>query len=400
MVNLPRFAPDLIAWRGENSPLSVFRFEFTNRPCRLIRELRQFATGELPTKGTVLKATLKPPSNFDKAALLLKRLAPSSLAKVLESFGPEQASKLRSVMDTLAKRPDFAVLSEQVLQEFRELQQDIQATVDEATRWSEAVLPLHPKVAVDPSQSSAQPAPLEAATPVENTTSTDTSGSEPLQELQSVSAAVMATVLMRESPRVMALVLKQLTAEVSSRVLGQLPTEIRQQTFVLMADKTQINPVVVQSVLRSIANGCRHVDPAVASQADSRFSNLLNLLQKLEREERIRLIEVLSEHDPELSKQIDDAMYDYADLMRIEDRSVQKILSQLEQKTVALAIKTAPEDLREKVMRNLSERVRGMLTEEMELLGTVPTAKADPARREIADAIRSLDKEGSLVWME
>ncbi len=348
----------------------------------------------------MLKATLKPPSNFDKAALLLQRLAPSSLVKVLEMVSPDQANKLRSVMDTLAKRPDFAVLSEQVLQEFRELQQDVQAAVDDSTLLRGMRSPPPPKVAVDPPQSSAQHVPSEAATSVENATATDTSECDPLQELQSVSAAVMAAVLMRESPRVVALVLKQLAAEVSSRVLGQLPTEIRQQTFVLMADKTQINPHVVQSVLRAIANGCRHVDPAVASQTDSRFSNLLNLLQKLEREERIRLIEVLSEHDPELSKQIDDAMYDYTDLMRIEDRSVQKILSQLEQKTVALAMKTAPEDFREQVMRNLSERVRGMLTEEMELIGTVPNAKADPARREIAEAIRGLDKEGSLVWME
>ena len=353
------------------------------------------------TKGTVLSPTLKPPTNIDKAALLLKRLAPPSLIKILEIIGPEHAKRLNAVMADISKRPDFAVLSEQVLQEFRELQQEVRDSVGNSpllTRMQAGVSavaalsnspPATNEQSASADDASTAPAPV-AIVHFEN----------PLQELQATPVAIMSIVLQREPPSVMALVLKQLTPEVTSRVMELLPPEVRQQTFLLLTGTKQVNPVVVQGILKTIAQACRAVDPAAAEQGDTRSQDLVNLLQKFEREERLRLIDVLNESDPELAKQIDDLLYDFTDLLRIEDRSVQKILSQLEQRTVALAIKTAPEDLMQKVMKNLSERVRGMLAEEMELLGVVPNAKADPARREIADAIRTQDKEGTLVWLE
>jgi len=65
-----------------------------------------------------------------------------------------------------------------------------------------------------------------------------------------------------------------------------------------------------------------------------------------------------------------------------------------------MALKTASDDIRQKVLKNLSERVRLALSEEMDLLSGVSASKAEVARREIANVIRSQDKEGSLVWIE
>ena len=316
----------------------------------------------------------------------------------MEILGPEHAKRLNAAMTDLSKRPDFAVLSEQVLQEFRELQQEVRDSVGDSALLTrvQAGVPAAAVPSTSTSAAVASPAPADDASAVSATVHFD----DPLPELQATPAAVMSIVLQREPPSVMALVLKQLPPDVTSRVMELLPPEVRQQTFLLLTGTKQVNPVVVQGILKTIAQACRAVDPAAAEQGDTRSKDLVNLLQKFEREERLRLIDVLNESDPELAKQIDDLLYDFTDLMRIEDRSVQKILSQLEQRTVALAIKTAPEDLMQKVMKNLSERVRGMLAEEMELLGVVPNAKADPARREIADAIRAQDKEGTLVWLE
>ncbi len=348
-----------------------------------------------------MSPTLKPPTNIDKAALLLKRLAPASLTKIMEILGPEYAKRLNAAMTDLSKRPDFAVLSEQVLQEFRELQQEVRDSVGN----SPLLTRMQAGVSAVAALSNSQPATNEQSSSADDAPTTPAPAAtvhfdDPLRELQATPVAILSIVLQREPPSVMALVLKQLPPEVTGRVMELLPPEVRQQTFLLLTGTKQVNPVVVQGILKKIAQACRAVDPAAAEQGDTRSKDLVNLLQKFEREERLRLIDVLNESDPELAKQIDDLLYDYTDLMRIEDRSVQKILSQLEQRTVALAIKTAPEDLMQKVMKNLSERVRGMLAEEMELLGTVPNAKADPARREIADAIRAQDKEGTLVWLE
>jgi flagellar motor switch protein FliG len=73
---------------------------------------------------------------------------------------------------------------------------------------------------------------------------------------------------------------------------------------------------------------------------------------------------------------------------------------QTDQKTLAMALKTAPEAIQDKVMKNMSERVRAALAEEMEFLSEVPNAKAEAARKEITSIIRTQDKEGTLVWLE
>lgn len=341
-----------------------------------------------------------PPSNVDKAAILLERLAPQSLAKVLEMVGPEHSKRLRSAIDSVSKRPDHGELTEQVLQEFRELQQDVRASIRESPKLQHAQA-----AGRENSQSGFVASSLDHKSEVDSvksqSASTGTeSPSDPMQQLLDTPPAVLAAVLQRETPRVMALVLKQLPTDVAGTVLEQFAAEQRQQVFVLLAGMSPVHPEVVRGIVRTIAAVCRTVDPSSVGQQDGRFKTLVGILQKVEREERIRLMEVLTEHDQELAAQIDDSLYDYTDIMRIEDRSVQKLLSQLEQKVVALALKTAPEDLSQKVMRNLSERVRGMLTEEMELLGVVPNSKAEPARKEIANAIRAQDKEGTLVWME
>jgi flagellar motor switch protein FliG len=319
---------------------------------------------------------------------------------VLEMVGPDHSKRLRAAIGSVSKRPDHGKLTEQVLQEFRELQQDVRASIggspllqhassgNETAERSSRIL--------SPSDREAEPGPTQPL----SVSATKANSSDPLQELLTTPPAVLAAALQRETPRVMALVLKQLPTDVAGGVLEKFPAEQRQQVFVLLAGKSRVHPDVARGILRTIATVCRTIDPTAVGQQDDRFKTLVGILQKVEREERLRLMEVLTEHDQELASQIDDSLYDFTDIMRIEDRSVQKLLSQLEQKVVALALKTAPEALSQKVMRNLSERVRGMLTEEMELLGTVPNSKAEPARKEIADTIRAQDKEGTLVWME
>ena len=216
----------------------------------------------------------------------------------------------------------------------------------------------------------------------------------------SLTPDVIAAALQRETPRSMSIVLRELPTEFAGRILEKLPTSLRQEIFMLLAVKSTIHPAVKRSVLQAVIKVCKSIDLSDTSQQDGRFKTLIGILQMVEREERLRLMEALTEQDEELAAQIDDNLYDYADIMKIQDRSVQKLLTQLELKVVALSLKTAPEEILEKVMKNLSERVRGTLTEEMDLLSSVSPSKVEQARREIANVIRLQDKDGTLLWIE
>lgn len=347
-------------------------------------------------------------TNIDKAAVLITSLGPGAQDKVLELLGPDFAGKLRPVLTAVARRKDFGTLTEQVLAEFRELQAEVRASVSgspnlqrsQAGDSAETVPEARPaEKSEKPSEHSSTDSAADKAESGDATKPTD-EGLAGLDALVKLPPAVLGAGLKRESPRMIATVLKQLPAEISGKVLEVLPPEIRQSTFLLMADTVQVNPAVVQRVMQKLYEVCQTIDPAEVEQQDRRLKSLIGILQSVEREERIRLLESLTERDPELATQIDNLMYDFTDIMRLEDRSIQKLLSQLEQKVVAMALKTAPEDLRQKVLKNLSERVRAALNEEMELLATVPPSKAEAARREVANVIRAQDKEGTLVWLE
>ncbi len=316
-------------------------------------------------------------TNVDKCAVLLSGLNPQALDKVMEMLGPEFAGKLRTALTGVSKRKDFKQLREQVMLEFREVQQDVRAASAEPPAPVKEVVKKAPP----------EPDPLTEAA----------AGAESLAEMP---PAVLGAALKSESPRIIATVLKQLPTDVSGKVLELLPADLRQSAFLLMADTAQVNPIVVSRVLERLLQSCRTVDPASVQQEDRRVKTLIGILQSVEREERLRLLGSLTERDPELAGQIDNLMYDYNDLLRIEDRSVQKLLGQLEQRVVATALKTAPEDLRQKVFKNLSERVRLALNEEMELLSGLTSSKVDQARQEIANVIRTHDKDGSLIWSE
>lgn len=359
-----------------------------------------------PSRPKLPPSKVSPPNGVEKAAVLLKCLAPQSLDKVLDMVGPEKSQRLREALTDIANRPDQAELTELVLQEFRELQKEVRDANRVAAVIAENLVRAEEPIENTPvegfvADTTRREVTSEAhdAEPLETERATDPAV-DPLQELLNAPPGVLAAAIKIEPPRISALVLKQLPTDISGKVLEQLESEQRRQVIVQLASKSQVHPDVAKGVLRTIAAVSRTIDPEAAVQEDTRFKTMVGILQSIEREERIKLMDVLAEHDQELAARIDDSLYDFSDLMRIEDRSVQKLLSQLEQKVVALALKSASDEMKQKVFRNLSERVQKMLGEEMELLGVVPASRAEPARKEIANVIRMQDKEGALVWME
>jgi flagellar motor switch protein FliG len=334
-----------------------------------------------------------PLTNWDKAAILLRALSPGSNHAVLSQLAPEQAARLTAVMANVAKRPDLDKVTQDVLREFQQLRHDagsssaaqIQAPHHEAN-W-----------AIRQYTQSA------ASARVDDVPATsDRDPSESTSKLGTIAAPVLARVLQTESPRVMVLVLQSLPCEQAAAVLKLIPAEDRGTVLTMMATGVHVAEPVRECVWQTILRQCETAGPVRESVSDeeAQVQRIVGILQGVEREERLRLLGLLGEQNEAVAAKIEDCLYDYTDLLRIGDRSLQKILTQTDQKTLAMALKTAPEEIREKVMKNMSERVRAALVEEMEFLSEVPNAKAEAARKELAAIIRTQDKEGALVWLE
>lgn len=332
-------------------------------------------------------------TNWDKAAILLRALTPEPNQAVLSQLDPAQAAKLKAVMEDIAKRPNLAQLTQDVLREFQELRRHsgvAGAGANEPPHFAGNWVARQYSQSAQPPRTTDEPS-IEAA----EQTSTGVG-------LANVAAPVLARVLQREPPRVLVVVLQTLPSDQAAGVLKLIPPDSRGAAIAMLASGIQVAEPVRECVLKTVLRQCQTAGPVreVTTDEDAQVKRLVGILQGIDRDERLRLMNLLTEQNEAVAAKVDDCLYDYTDLLRIGDRSLQKILTQTDQKTLAMALKTAPEEIREKVMRNMSERVRAALAEEMEFLSEVPNAKAEAARKEITAIIRTQDKEGALVWIE
>ena len=104
----------------------------------------------------------------------------------------------------------------------------------------------------------------------------------------------------------------------------------------------------------------------------------------------------MEEEDAESAAVIKGMLYLFEDLLQISDRSLQKILSEIDSGSLATALKGVDEPIVEKVMSNLSKRARATLAEEIEFLGSVKQAEQEVAQKAVCEAIARLDQSGDL----
>lgn len=334
-------------------------------------------------------------TNWDKAAILLSKLTPAPNQAVLGQLEPAQAAKLKKLIEDIGKRPDLEQVTQAVLSEFHE-RRTHSAAAKSPSQEAPHFAPTSNWAARQYSESAGQATSSDTAAPAISEASTTAA------RVAKIAAPTLARVLQAESPRVLVLVLQAMESDQAAAVIKLLPPEGRGSAVTMLAAGLKVAESVNECVLKTVLVQAGAVGPVRETIPDDevQIKRLVGILQEVDREERMRLMSVLSEQNEAVAAKIDDCLYDYSDLLRIGDRSLQKILTQTDQKTLAMALKTAPEEIRDKVMKNMSERVRAALAEEMEFLSEVPNAKAEAARKDITAIIRTQDKEGALVWLE
>jgi len=120
------------------------------------------------------------------------------------------------------------------------------------------------------------------------------------------------------------------------------------------------------------------------------------MLRALKREERIAIIEALNQADPVACNKVKERLYLFEDILRIEDRALQMVLVELDTPTLAMALSGVVEELKTKVVKNMSSRAQSMLNEEVGLLGNVPASKVQQAQTKIVGILRRFEEEGQL----
>ncbi|HWL44700.1 MAG TPA: flagellar motor switch protein FliG [Ilumatobacter sp.] len=219
----------------------------------------------------------------------------------------------------------------------------------------------------------------------------------PFEFLRKTDPRQVLNFLAGEHPQTVALVLAHMQPEQASMVLGGLDEETQRDVSIRIAKLEQTSPEVITQ-LETVLE--RRFGSSAAAQQMHRSDGLQTLVDILNRSDRATersIFEGLEAFEEELADQVRSRMFVFEDIVSLDNRAVQLILRQVDTKELATALKGVREEVRDKIMVNMSERAAQNLGEEIALLGAVRMKTVEEAQGAIVRTIRALEETGQVV---
>ncbi len=222
------------------------------------------------------------------------------------------------------------------------------------------------------------------------------SGAKGLDSLKWMDSKQVASIIRNEHPQIQTIVLSYLEPEQSAEILAQFPEKVRLDLLMRIANLEEVQPAALQE-LNEI------MEKQFAGQAGTQAAKMgglksaANIMNYLDTAIEGQLMDAIREQDEEMSQQIQDLMFVFDNLVDVDDRGIQAILREVQQDALLKAIKGADEELKEKIMRNMSKRAAEMLADDLEALGPVRISEVETAQKEILSVARRLSDSGEIM---
>ncbi len=205
----------------------------------------------------------------------------------------------------------------------------------------------------------------------------------------------IAPLISHEHPQTIALILSQLDPAQASGILAQLPERTQADVAYRIATMENITPNVIKQIETGLESSLRDLLGGNLDVGGAKVvADILNLSGS---SVESKVLAQLDAQDPEVGEAIRNLMFVFDDIAKLTDRDVQTLLREIDQKDLVVALKAASEDLKNKVVSNISEQVRGSIAEEMELLGPMPLTEVEEVQLRIVKQVRQLEEQGAVT---
>lgn len=214
--------------------------------------------------------------------------------------------------------------------------------------------------------------------------------------LQTVETSQLTNFLTYEHPQTAALILAHLNSRKAADIIAGFSAEMQSEVMVRLATMNKTSPELlrdIEEVIRGQIGSLFGTELSTAGGIDKVADILNNISRAAERS----IMDGIRDNEPELAASIKNLMFTFDDLVGISGRDMQRLLMDVDQKDLALAMKAAGEDLKQKVFGNVSERVAEALKEEIELLGPVRVSDVDDAQKNILAKAQQLEEEEEIT---
>lgn len=202
--------------------------------------------------------------------------------------------------------------------------------------------------------------------------------------------------IQNENSQTIALVLSYLQSEQSSQILSSLPQEKQADVARRIALMDSTSPEVISQVERVLEQKLSATVTQDYTNAGG-IDSIVHILNGVDRGTERTILDALEIQDPELAEEIKKRMFVFEDIVNIDNRSIQRIIRDIENSDLQLALKVASEEVREAIFRNMSKRMAESFKEEMEFMGPVRLRDVEEAQTRIVATIRRLEESGEII---
>lgn len=213
---------------------------------------------------------------------------------------------------------------------------------------------------------------------------------------QTADTSQMVQFLQNEHPQVSALILGHLNVERAAEVLSNLSEDIRPDIAYRLATMNQTSPEVIKEIENVIRDQMGVLDGSESTLASNGSSIVANILNASTISTERLVLEELEERDPDLAEEIKNLMFLFEDIVELDDKVVQRVISEVDKRDLVVALKGAEDNLQQKFTRNMSNRAKNILLEDMEALGAIRVKEVEEAQQRVIHQIKQLEEMGEI----
>lgn len=217
------------------------------------------------------------------------------------------------------------------------------------------------------------------------------------QKIKKLDARTVASFLRNEHPQTMALVMAHLERHQAGLVLALFPEDLQVEVLRRIAGLDQVSPAIIEEIDAALREEIALVEE-VGGRLVGGPQSVAEILNQMERSQEANILKRLEEEDQgELAEEIRRYLFTFEDLLGIEDRGLMALLKEVNTQELALALKAASDELKNKFFRNMSSRAAEMLQEELEIMGPARLRDVEAAQQRIIQVAKRLETEGQIV---
>jgi flagellar motor switch protein FliG len=318
-------------------------------------------------------------SGRQKAAILMVSLGAQASSEIMKHLDTELLEELTFEIASLGSIPPE--LKRQVLEEFHQMAQAKDFISFGGVDYARETL--NKAVGVDKA--------AEILTKLESAIK-----ETPFELVKRADPSQILGFIQDEHPQTIALVLAHLSLSVASMVLAALPEELQTDVIYRISSMEQTSPEIIRDVEvvleRKLASVLRPEMTKVGG-----VKNVAELLNRVDRTTEKNILRKLAEHDPELASEVRSLMFVFDDIVMVTDAGIQRMLKEIDNKDLSLALKAVTEEVKNKIFSNMSNRAAEMIKEDMDYMGPVRLRDVEASQMRIVETIRRLEDAGEIV---